>query len=220
MLDHRITYLIRWYSTHVLSVTWVKHIATRSDTGSHMLMQFLYQHTMYQMGIFLLWSYTYMLIYLTASYLILDTDPCNPNPCVHGRCRAAGTSYSCRCRAGYTGSTCSGNIAIAGVWYTIYTITLKYNMIFVTIYLSLVYLSTTNTFYIYWGNTLRNVYIVLVSREIFDVQPLDRGTDMDPCGRNPFCSGLCNQVGTSYTWLGYYGCTLSTFSYKKMFNVS
>jgi len=130
MLDQLITYIIRWYITHVLSVACVKYIATRSDTGSHnRLIQFLYQHTMYQMRIFLLWSYTYMLIYLPASYLILDTDPCNPNPCVHGRCRAAGTSYYCTCRAGYTGPTCSGNINYA----------------------------------------LRNVYIVEVSREMFDV---------------------------------------------------
>ena len=114
MLDQLITCIIHLYITHILSVACAKHIATRSDTGSqNRLIQILYQHTMYQMGIFLLWSYTYILIYILASYLILDTDPCNPSPCVHGRCRAAGSSYSCRCRAGYTGPMCSGNIYYA-----------------------------------------------------------------------------------------------------------
>ena len=41
-------------------------------------------------------------------YLILETDPCNPNPCPHGRCNVIGNSYSCKCYSGYSGSTCSG----------------------------------------------------------------------------------------------------------------
>ena len=41
-------------------------------------------------------------------YLILETDPCNPNPCPRGRCKIVGNSYSCKCYSSYSGSTCSG----------------------------------------------------------------------------------------------------------------
>ncbi|XP_033347146.1 cubilin [Bombus vosnesenskii] len=33
-------------------------------------------------------------------------SPCASNPCVHGKCTIHGTTYTCICNAGYTGSTC------------------------------------------------------------------------------------------------------------------
>lgn len=46
---------------------------------------------------------------LNSPYRIVDTDPCNPDPCSHGRCKRVGTGYRCKCFSGYSGSTCSGN---------------------------------------------------------------------------------------------------------------
>jgi hypothetical protein len=47
---------------------------------------------------------------LNSSHHIVDTDPCNPDPCSHGRCKRVGTDYRCKCYSGYSGSTCSGNM--------------------------------------------------------------------------------------------------------------
>ena len=42
-------------------------------------------------------------------HLIPDTDPCDPDPCAHGRCKRVGNGYICKCYYGYSGSTCSGS---------------------------------------------------------------------------------------------------------------
>ncbi|GLG98263.1 Cubilin homolog [Gryllus bimaculatus] len=35
---------------------------------------------------------------------------CQPNPCIHGTCIVAGTSFICRCYSGYTGATCGNAV--------------------------------------------------------------------------------------------------------------
>ena len=44
-------------------------------------------------------------------HVISDTDPCDPDPCAHGRCKPVGTGYRCKCYSGYSGSTCTGNVS-------------------------------------------------------------------------------------------------------------
>ena len=36
---------------------------------------------------------------------------CSSNPCVHGQCQNSGTSYTCQCNSGFTGTNCNmGNL--------------------------------------------------------------------------------------------------------------
>ncbi|WAR09608.1 NOTC1-like protein [Mya arenaria] len=37
------------------------------------------------------------------------SDPCQPNPCIHGTCFGSGANFLCQCTQGYMGKTCSAN---------------------------------------------------------------------------------------------------------------
>lgn len=39
-----------------------------------------------------------------------SSDPCAPNPCVHGTCQASGSNYTCTCASGWTGMNCEQDI--------------------------------------------------------------------------------------------------------------
>ena len=41
--------------------------------------------------------------YVLSSFI---SDVCNPNPCEHGNCISQGTTYTCQCFAGFTGTNC------------------------------------------------------------------------------------------------------------------
>ncbi|HSS78396.1 MAG TPA: calcium-binding EGF-like domain-containing protein, partial [Thermoanaerobaculia bacterium] len=37
-------------------------------------------------------------------------NSCDPNPCVHGTCQPSGSSYTCTCQSGWTGTNCDQDI--------------------------------------------------------------------------------------------------------------
>jgi hypothetical protein len=39
---------------------------------------------------------------------IVDYNPCDPDPCIHGQCVTSGETYTCTCNSGYSGTACDG----------------------------------------------------------------------------------------------------------------
>ena len=54
-------------------------------------------------------DYTLFIIIIYFGWLIVNLDPCAPNPCQNGSCALEGEgSYVCTCDPGWTGTNCDG----------------------------------------------------------------------------------------------------------------
>lgn len=47
----------------------------------------------------------------------LDIDDCSGNPCNHGTCHDGIATFSCSCKAGYTGSHCDRSNIINNIFF-------------------------------------------------------------------------------------------------------